>query len=117
MSNQPQIMVRLSGEPSLIEELERVVQENTDDMKLQSVGPSTDTARLRLGLAEVATMVTLVNGLVTLSKFAYTLYKHFSEKQASVVTIQTPLRTVEIRSTDALSEEGIAEQLRSALRP
>jgi hypothetical protein len=67
-------------------------------------------------LAEVATIISVVNGLVELSKFAYTIYQHLSENKASIVTVQTPLRTLEIRATDAVSEESIAQLLQKSLR-
>jgi hypothetical protein len=116
MPNQTGFTVKINGDPYLVAELERVVEENPDVMKLQSAGPSEEPSHLRLGLAEMATIVALVNGVATLAKFAYSIYQHLSEKKASVVTVQTPLRTIELRAPDAVSEERIAERLRDALR-
>jgi hypothetical protein len=116
MSNQLGFTVKINGDPDLVAELERVVEQNPDVMKLRSAGPSAEPSHLRLGLAEVATIVALLNGVATLAKFAYSIYQHLSEKKTSVVTVQTPLRIIELRAPDAVSEESIAERLRDALR-
>jgi hypothetical protein len=116
MSNQPAFTVKINGDPNLVAQLKSVVEENPDAMKLQSAGPSSEPSHLRLGLAEAATIVALINGVATLAKFAYSIYRHLSENKASVVTVQTPLRTIELRAPDAVSEESVAERLRDALR-
>jgi len=99
-----------------VAELKHVVEKNPDVMKLQYAGPAEEPSHLRLGLAEAATIVALLNGVATLSKLAYSIYQHLSEKKESVVIVQTPLRAIELRSPDAVSEEKITERLRDALR-
>jgi hypothetical protein len=114
--NQPDFTVKINGDPDLVAQLKRVVGDNPDTMKLESAGPSAEPSHLRLGLAEAATIVALVNGVATLGKFAYSIYRHLSENKASVVTVQTPLRIIEIRAPDAVSEESVVERLGDALR-
>jgi len=114
--SQAGFIVKINGDPDLVAELKHVVEKNPEVMNLQSAGPAAEPSHLRLGLAEVATIVALLNGVATLAKFAYSIYRHLSEKKASVVTVQTPLRIIELRAPDAISEESIAERLRDALR-
>jgi hypothetical protein len=114
MNLTPNLMVKINGSPELVANLEGVVKENPTDMKLESVGPAQEPSHLGLGLAEVATIIAMVNGLATLAKFAYAIYKHLKDKPAESVTIQTPLRTIEIISSDAVSEERIRQLLSTA---
>jgi hypothetical protein len=111
-----QITVKIIGDPELVADLKRVVEENPNVMQLHSTGPSAEPSHLRLGLGDVETIVALLSGVATLAKFAYSIYRHFSEKKASVVTVQTPLRTIELRAADAVSEESVAARLRDAIR-
>jgi hypothetical protein len=116
MSLTANLMVKINGSPELVAHLEGVVKENATDMKLESVGPAQEASHLGFGLAEVATIIAIVNGVATLAKFAYAIYNHLKDKPAERVTIQTPLRTIEILSSDAVSEERIRQLLSTVVR-
>ncbi|HEV3278934.1 MAG TPA: hypothetical protein VG860_19210 [Terriglobia bacterium] len=109
-------MVKIDASPELVGELKNVVESNPDLMKLESAGPSDQPSHLRLGLADVETLIAIVNGAVAFGQFAHSIYKHFKEKKAERLMVQTPLRTVEILSSDATSEERILELLQSSIR-
>jgi hypothetical protein len=49
----------------------------------------------------------IINGAIALGKFAYAVYQHLRNNKAERLTLQTPLRTVEIQSSDAVSEERV----------
>jgi hypothetical protein len=117
MAQSEGFMVKFNASPELVETLRSVVDQNPEAIKLKSSGPSDEPSHLRLGLAEVSTLIAVINGAVTLGKFAYSVYKHLSQHKGEQVTVQTPLRTVAILSSDAISEQRIVELLQSALRP
>lgn len=116
MADTAKFMVKIDGSPDLIDGLRDIVEANPALMKLESFGPSKEPSHLKLGLGEIATIVTVLNGLATLAKFAYAIYKHLNEKKAGQVTVQTPLRTVTILSSDAATQERIQELLESSLK-
>jgi hypothetical protein len=109
-------MVKINGSPELIDELKRIADANTSEIKVESVGPAEEASHLRLGLTEVSTIVAIVNGVATISKFAWTIYQHFKEKKSEELTVQTPLRTVVILSSDAVSPEHVQALLEDSLR-
>jgi hypothetical protein len=116
MANSASFMVKIDAGPELVSELKQIVEKNPDTMKLESAGPSRQPSDLRLSLAEVETIVAIVNGVVTLGKFAHAIYKHLKDNKAQRMTLTTPLRTVEILSADAVSEDHVLELLRASLR-
>jgi thiamine phosphate synthase YjbQ (UPF0047 family) len=111
------VMVKLNGSPELVAALEKVARENPAEVKVQSCGPSNETSHLRLGLAEVSTLVAVVNGVVTFGKFAYAIYEHFKKKGSQEMTVQTPLRTIVILASDATSPEQVQRLLEGSLKP
>jgi hypothetical protein len=116
MAKSEGLMVKFNASPQLVDELKSVVNQNPAHMELQSVGPSVEPSYLKLGLGEVSTLIAIIDGVITIAKFAYSVYKHLHENKGERVTLQTPLRTVEILSSDAVSEARILELLQSALR-
>jgi hypothetical protein len=115
MAGSSGVMVKIDGTPELVSELTQIVKENPETMKLEYSGPSEPNSDLRLSLAEVNTIIAIVNGVITLGKFAHTIYKHFKDNQAQRLTLKTPLRSIEILSSDATSEEHVLGLLRSSL--
>ena len=111
------VMVKISGSPGLIDELQIDAASRVGEVKVQSAGPSEEVSHLKLGLGEVATLVALVNGVVTFGKFAYTIFEHFKQRKSEELTVQTPLRTVVILASDATSPEHIKELLEGSLKP
>lgn len=105
--------IKINGSPELVKDLEHVIRQNSE-IKLESVGPSDEASRLKLGLGEVSTIIAIVNGTITLGKFAYTVCQHLRKKPDERVTIQTPLKTVVILSSDADNEEHVRALLLSA---
>jgi len=116
MAKSEGLMVKFNASPKLVDELESVVNQNPAVMELQSVGPSDEPSYLKLGLGEVSTLIAVINGAITMGKFAYSVYKHLHENKGERVTLQTPLRSVEILGSDAVSEARVLELLQSALR-
>jgi hypothetical protein len=116
MTNPVNYMVKISGSPELIDELKGVADANTSEIKVESVGPADEASHLRLGLAEVSTIVAIVNGVATLAKFAWAIYQHLKAKKSEELTVQTPLRTVRILSSDADSPEHVQALIEGALR-
>ena len=116
MTDPTNFMVKINGSPALINELANVANANSSEIQIESVGPADEVSHLRLGLAEVSTIITIVNGVATFAKFAWAIYKHLKEKKSDQVTVQTPLRTVVIISSDAVSPENIQALLESAVR-
>ena len=110
------LMVKISGSPELVADLESVVKQNPADMELKSVGPAEEPSHLGLGFVEVATIIAFVNGALGLAKFAYAIYKYLSGQPRQRVIIQTPLRTIEISSSDAISEDRVRELVSCALK-
>lgn len=111
--NQVTFRIKINGSPKLVSDLEHVIKQNPEIM-LESVGPSNEASRLKLGLGEVSTIIAIVNGTITLAKFAYTICKHLRKKPDERVSIQTPLKTVEILSSDADNEDHVSALLLSA---
>jgi hypothetical protein len=111
------LMVKMSGSPGLIAELQADAAARMDEVKVQSAGPSEEVSRLKLGLGDVATMVALVNGVATFAKFAYAIYEHFKQNKSEELTVQTPLRTVVILASDATSVEQVKAMLDASLKP
>ena len=107
--------IKINANPELINNLEHEIKQSSD-VKLESVGPSAEVSRLKLDLGEVSTIIAIVNGTITLAKFAYTIYQHLRRRPDERVSIQTPLKTVEILSSDADSEGHVRELLLSAIR-
>jgi hypothetical protein len=116
MSETSGFTVKISGSPELIDQLVEVAG-SSSEMSIEAVGPADEPSHLRLGLAEVSTIVALVNGITTLGKFAWAIYKHLREGDSGQLTVQTPLRTVVIIGSDAVSEERIRQLLEDAVRP
>jgi hypothetical protein len=117
MPDSVNFMVKISGSPALIDDLAGVAEANASEIQVKSVGPADEVSHLRLGLTEVSTLIAIVNGAVTLAKFAWTIYKHLTEKKSDQLTVQTPLRTVVIIGSDAVSPERIQALLEDAVRP
>jgi len=117
MTGPATFMVKISGSTTLIDELADVAKANSPEIVIESVGPADEASNLRLGLAEVATIVAVVNGVATFAKFAWTIYKHLKDKESDQLTVQTPLRTVLIVASDAVSPEHIRALLEDAVRP
>ena len=109
-------MVKINGSPALIDDLADVAKANSPEIQVESVGPADETSHLRLGLTEVSTIIAIVNGVATLAKFAWAIYKHLKEKNSDQLTVQTPLRTVVIVSSDAVNPERIQALLEGAVR-
>ena len=116
MAEPAKFMISFNASPGLIDDLKGIVEANPAVMKLESVGPSSESSHLRLGLTEVATLVTVLNGVATLAKFAYEIYKHLHDKKDEKVSVQSPLRTVVILASDATSAERVQELLQASLR-
>ncbi len=109
-------MVKINGSPTLINDLANMAEANSSEIQVESVGPADEVSHLRLGLTEVSTIIAIVNGVATFAKFAWTIYKHLNGKKSEQVTVQTPLRTVVIVSSDAVSPERIQALLEDAVR-
>ena len=109
-------MMKINGSPALIDDLKGVADANASEIRVESIGPADEASHLRLGLTEVSTIVGIVTGVATLAKFAWPIYQHFKEKKSEQLTVQTPLRTVVIHSSDAVSPEAIKALLEDALR-
>jgi thiamine phosphate synthase YjbQ (UPF0047 family) len=116
MAESAGLMVKFNASPQLVEELKSVVEQNPGVMTLKSAGPADEPSHLKLGLAEVSTLIAMINGAITLGKFAYSVYQHLSKHEGERLTLQTPLRTVEVLSSDAVSEARILELLQNSLR-
>jgi hypothetical protein len=110
------LMIKINGSPSLINDLANVAQANASDIQIESVGPAEEASHLRLGLTDVSTMIAMVNGVAALAQFALTIYKHLKDKKSEQLTVQTPLRTVIIVASDAVSPERIQELLEDSAR-
>lgn len=117
MTDPTKFMVKINGSPALIDDLKGLADANASEIKVESIGPADEASHLRLGLTEVSTIVAIVNGVATFATFAWTIYQHFKEKKSEELTVQTPLRTVVILSSDAVSPEHVQALLESALRP
>jgi hypothetical protein len=117
MTNSANFMVKINGSPALIGDLASVAEANSSEIQIESVGPADEASHLRLGLTEVATLIAIVNGVATFAKFAWAIYKHLKEKNSEQLTVQTPLRTVVILGSDAVSPERIQELLEGTVRP
>lgn len=115
MTGPANFMVKINGSPALINDLADVAQENAPEIRVQSVGTADEASHLRLGLTEVSTLIAIVNGVATLAKFAWTIYKHLKEKRSEQLTVQTPLRTVVIVASDAVSPERIQALLEDSV--
>lgn len=116
MTHPMSYMVKISGSPALIEDLKGIADANSSEIEVESVGPADEASHLRLGLTEVSTIVAIVNGVATFAKFAWAIYQHFREKKSDRLTVQTPLRTVVILSSDAVSADHVNALLEDALR-
>lgn len=116
MTDPINFMVKINGSPALIDDLKRVADANVSEIKVESVGPADEASHLRLGLTDVSTIIAIVNGVATFAKFAWAIYQHFNEKKSEEVTVQTPLRTIVILSSDAESPEHVQALLEGALR-
>jgi hypothetical protein len=116
MTNPVNFMVKISGSPELIDGLKGVADAHASEIKVESVGVAEEASHLRLGLTEVSTIVAIVNGVATLAKFAWTIYQHLKAKKSEELTVQTPLRTVLILSSDAVSPEHVQDLLAGAIR-
>ncbi len=116
MTDPADFMVKINGSPALISDLAKVAEANSSEIRIESAGPADEASHLRLGLTEVETIITIVNGVATLAKFAWTIFKHLKEKNSDQLTVQTPLRTVVIVGSDAVSPEHIQALLEDAVR-
>jgi len=116
MADPVNFMVKINGSPALIDDLKGVADANVSEIKVESVGLADEASHLRLGLTEVSTIVAIVNGAATFAKFAWAIYQHFKEGKSEELTVQTPLRTVVILSSDAVSPEHVQTLLEDALR-
>ncbi|SRR6266446_7060640 len=116
MANSASFMVKIEASPELVGELKSIIDENPELMKLESSGPAGEPSHLRLGLEEVYTLIAILNGAATFGKLAYGIYKNLSKNKTQRMTLQTPLRTVEILGSDAISVDRISELLESSLR-
>mgnify|MGYP001793696907 CR=1 FL=1 len=116
MADPVNFMLKINGSPELIDELNRVAHANSSEIKVESVGPAEEASHLRLVLSEVSTLVAIVNGVATFSKFAWAIYQHFKDKKSEELTVQTPLRTVIILSSDAVSPERVQALLEDSVR-
>jgi hypothetical protein len=116
MADPVSFMVKINGSPALIDDLKSVADANATQINIESLGPADQASHLRLGLTEVATIVTVVNGVATFAKFAWTIYQHFKDKKSEQMTVQTPLRTIVILGSDAVSPERVQALLEETLR-
>lgn len=116
MADDASFMVKIEGSPTLIDDLNIVANENPSEIKINSIGPANQSSQLRLGLTEVATLIAIVNGVATLAKFAWAIYKHLRDNGSERLTVQTPLRTVVILGSDADTPETIKALLEDAVR-
>lgn len=116
MTGPANFMVKINGSPGLINDLANVAEANASEVQIESVGPADETSHLRLGLTEVSTLIAIVNGVATLATFAWTIYKHLKDKKSEQLTVQTPLRTVVILASDAVSPEHIKALLEDTVR-
>jgi hypothetical protein len=116
MTGPANFMVKINGSPELINDLANVAEANASEVQIESVGPADEASHLRLGLTEVSTLIAIVNGVATLAKFAWTIYKHLKDKKSEQLTVQTPLRTVVILASDAVSPEHIKALLEDTVR-
>lgn len=116
MSDRVRFTMKINGSPDLVEELERVARANAADITVESVGPADQASHLRLGLTEVSTIVAIVNGIATLSKFAAAIYRHFKENKSDQLTVQTAVRTIVIEASEAVTPEQVRAALEDAVR-
>lgn len=116
MADRADFMVKINGSPELIDDLAAVAAANSSEVRIESVGPADEASHLRLGLTEVSTLIAIVDGVVTLAKFAFAIYKHLTENKSDQLTVQTPLRTVVIVATDAVSVERIQALLEDSVQ-
>lgn len=115
MEDEVRFMVRIEGSPDLINGLVKGPAA-ASDVVVESVGPADQSSHLRLGLTEVETLVAVVNGIATLSKFAWVIYEHLRGRKSEQLTVQTPVHTVVILASDAESPERIKELLEQSAR-
>lgn len=116
MPADPSFTVKITGTSELIDELKEVARQNPESVQVKSAGRAEPSSGLKLGLHDAATLVSLVNGLATLGKFAHSIYKALREKRAQRVAIQTPIKTIEIFPSDATDVEKVRSLLESAVR-
>lgn len=116
MATPVNIMVKVNASPGLIADLANIAKADPSEIKLESVGPADESSHLRLGLAEVETLIAIINGTATFAKFSWAIYKHLKDNNSDQVTVQTPVHAVTISSSDAKSPQAVQSLLESAVQ-
>lgn len=111
-----EIQVKLLSSPELIHELEKEAQKNPTQLKIISTGREKDPTFLEFDIAEVATIVTVVQGAFYLGQLSLQLYQLLKSNKAKRVVLQTPLRRVEITATTDLTEDQVRDILKYAVK-
>ena len=116
MHHQGLIPVRFTSSASLIDELERIFLLCPDHVETRQKSSGSDTTEQRLGLAELATLFTLIQGSFFLNDLAKHLYRLLTKAKTPSITLETPTVRVEVRWHKDLTEESIAKNLQPILR-
>ena len=115
MNQVPIIQVKFRGAPGLIEELRYEADE--EDVEIISVGTERDPTYLHFGIAEVASLVAIIQGAYWVGDLARKIHrllkknKDKKEEQNRRLSVQTPFGQWEFVSDDALTEEDVRQVL------
>ena len=101
--------ISITGESDFV----GVLDEDQDafPLEVQSVERSSDKSEQQFGLVEVATVITIVTGLVELTNAVMTLWEKRRAARDQRLRVKSPLGTVTLDLADGVDEETVRSRL------
>jgi hypothetical protein len=110
MSADPLVQVKFQGDPELIEEI-RQETSGHGEVEILSTGMERDPTYLHFGLAEVASLIAIVQGAYWVGDLARKVHGWVTGKKDRRLFVQTPFGQWDFVSDDDLTEEDVRTAL------
>ena len=111
MTAMDEIQIKILGAKEQMDELNKYATQFTDEIQIERYGIEKDPTNLKFGLAEVASLVAIVNGAAGIAILGKKIFDLLRGGSARRIIIQTPMRRIELISSADLTAAEVQDAL------
>lgn len=116
MKKNANIHTKILGSKSFIDDLSKKLKTFPEAVRIEDIKIEKDPTVLSFGLGEVASIVTLIQGTFFFSQLAKLIFDSIKAKKENRIVVQTPLKRIEVNSTEELSSDQIKKLLEESVK-
>lgn len=111
MTVMDEVQIKVLGAKEQMDELNEYSKQFAEEIQVERYGIEKDPTNLKFGLAEVASWVAITKGAVGVTILAKKIFDLLRGGRGRRIIIQTPMRRIELISSDDLTAEEVQDAL------